>query len=105
MTTDNLPKPQREARGLSAAGNSGNPGGRPAKVEKIESLAQAHNRKRSRKSWNCSIAKMRVIALAPANSILDKAFAKPAQSMAAKVETLAVGRLWLEVVARSHEAQ
>jgi hypothetical protein len=38
------------------------------------------------------------VALAAANSILDRAFGKPAQSVAAKVETLDVGRLWLEAL-------
>jgi hypothetical protein len=42
------------------------------------------------------------VALAAANSILDRAFGKPAQSVAAKVETLDVGRLWLEALKLSN---
>jgi hypothetical protein len=42
------------------------------------------------------------LALAAANSILDRAFAKPAQSVAAKVETLDVGRLWPEALKLSN---
>jgi hypothetical protein len=102
--TDNLSKPQRDARGLWAAGNSGNPSGRPAKVKEIESLAQAHTPQAFAKIVELLDCKDARVALAAANSILDRAFGKPAQSVAAKVETLDVGRLWLEALKLSNAA-
>jgi hypothetical protein len=89
MTTDNLPKPQRDAPRLIGRGKFGQPE-RPAKVEE--------NRKPRPKIVELLDCKDARVALAAANSILDKAFAKPAQSLAAKVETLDVGRLWLEAM-------
>jgi hypothetical protein len=36
------------------------------------------------------------VALAAANSILDRAFGKPAQSVQAQVTTVDIGKMWME---------
>jgi hypothetical protein len=98
MTSDNLPKPQRDARGLWAAGNSGNPSGRPKKVAEIAELAQQHAPEAFAKIVELMSHKDAKVALAAANSILDRAYGKPAQAVQARVETLDIGKLWIEAV-------
>jgi hypothetical protein len=104
--TDNLPtKPQRDARGYWLPGQSANPGGRPKKDVDIAALATEHTPQAFAKIVELLNHKDGRVALAAANSIIDRAFGKPAQSVQAKVETLDIAKLWLHAVSNPTPAK
>ena len=94
MTTDNLPKRAADGRWLT----SGNPAGRPKRVEQIAELAQQHAPEALAKIVELMSHADPKVALAASNAILDRAFGRPFQSVQAQVEKWDMGKLWLEAV-------
>jgi hypothetical protein len=102
MMTNEQDRPQRDARGLWAPGNSGNPLGKPKRVAEITDLALKEAPAAFTKIVELMGHKDPKVAMAAAVHILDRAFGKPAQSIQSDVRHMDVGQtireLYLQAV-------
>lgn len=62
-------------------GQSGNPGGRPKLEGEVRKLAQKHSKRAIQRLVELMESENEKVAALAANSVLDRAFGKPAQSL------------------------
>jgi hypothetical protein len=71
----------RTEGGRFAKGTSGNPGGRPKENERVKLLAQAHTEAAIATLAKWMRSKQGKVAVAAANSLLDRGWGKPVQAI------------------------
>jgi hypothetical protein len=94
--------PQRDANGHWLKGTSGNPLGKPARIHEIEKLAREHSVAALNKIVALLNSKDDRVALAAANSLLDRGFGKPPLAVQAETVKWDMGALYLEALKMSN---
>lgn len=90
--------PDKAVSGRFQKGVSGNPGGRPALAPDVKEALQAASERAARRLVELIDSEDPRVALMASNSVLDRLFGKPAQTVDAKVQTTDIGAVHLQVL-------
>jgi len=82
-------------------GRSGNPGGRPKLEGEVRELAQKHSKRAILRLVELMESDNEKVAALAANSVLDRAFGKPAQSLSVGGENGGPVQAVLQIIAKS----
>lgn len=90
--------PDKAVSGRFQKGVSGNPGGRPAMDPEVKEALQAASERAARRLVELVDSQDPRVALMASNSVLDRLYGKPAQTVDAKVQTTDVGAMHLKIL-------
>lgn len=90
--------PDKAIRGRFQKGVSGNPGGRPSIDPEVREALEAASERAARRLVELVDCDDPRVALMASNSVLDRLYGKPAQTVDAKVETTSVQEAHLLVL-------
>lgn len=90
--------PERAVSGRFQKGTSGNPGGRPALAPDVKKALEAASERAASRLVELIESDDPRVALMASNSVLDRLYGKPAQTVDAKVQTTDVGAIHLQIL-------
>jgi hypothetical protein len=95
--------PDKAIRGRFQKGVSGNPGGRPAMNPEVREALEAASERAARRLVELVDSDDPRVALMASNSVLDRLYGKPAQTVDAKVETTSIQEAHLRALQEINE--